>query len=102
MTEEKLDSVHLWLGYRNSYHVEQVISILKPRAFIPQHWGGLWTPFFERLKSPYSNARLDSVLNEKRIELRVQSQYMDKFRLDNNGITPIANDALKEKLGFMD
>lgn len=102
MTSEKLDSIDLWLGYNNSYHVEQVVPIMKLKAFIPQHWGGLWTPFFEGLKSPYSNARLDSVLNEKHIKLLVQSQYMDKFRLDNKGIIPISNDTLKEKLGFID
>lgn len=102
LTAEKLDSVHLWIGYNNSYHVEQVIDILKPKAFIPQHWGGLWSSFYEGLKSPYSNERLISVLKKKDIDFLAQSQYMDKFRLDANGIVPVSNDEVKRKLGFID
>lgn len=102
MDAEKLDHVDLWIGYNNSYHVEQVIPILKPKAFIPQHWGGLWSPFFEGLKSPYSNERLRSVMIKEGIDFYPQSQFMDKYRLDANGITPIPNDALKEELGFQD
>jgi L-ascorbate metabolism protein UlaG (beta-lactamase superfamily) len=100
MHAEKLDHVDLWLGYNNSYHVEQVISVLKPKAFIPQHWGGLWSPFFEGLKSPYSNERLISVLEKEGIGFYLQRQYMDKFRLDTSGITPVPNDTVKERLGF--
>lgn len=102
MDAEKLDHVDLWLGYNNSYHVEQVIPIIKPKAFIPQHWGGLWTPFFDGLKSPYSNEMLTSLLIKEGIDFHPQSQFMDKYRLDANGITPIANDEVKEELGFKD
>jgi len=100
MNEEKLNSVHLWIGYNHSKHVAQVIPVLNPRAFIPQHWGGLWTPFVDGLKSPYSNKNLTSLLLQKGIVFYSQSQYMDKYRLDANGITPIANNALKETLDF--
>jgi len=102
MDEQKLDSVDLWLGYNSSYQVEQVIPILRPKAFIPQHWGGLWNPFFEGLKSPYSNERLASVLSENGIDFYPQNQFMDKYRVDANGITCVPNDAVKKKLGFMD
>ena len=55
MHAEQLDHVDLWIGYGNSYHVEQVISVLKPGVFIPQHWGGLWSSFFEGINAPYTN-----------------------------------------------
>ncbi len=101
MDAEKLDSIDLWLGYHNSYHVEQVIPIIKPKVFIPQHWGGIWTPFFEGLKSTYSNERLTSILSKEDIEFYAQTQYMDKYRLDIKGITPIPNDTVKKRLGFL-
>jgi hypothetical protein len=102
MDAAKLDHIDVWLGYNNSYHVEQVSSVLKPKAFIPQHWGGLWYPFFEGLKSPYSNERLISVLEKEGIDFHLQRQYMDKYRLDTSGITPVPNDTVKERLGFKD
>jgi hypothetical protein len=79
-----------------------VIPILKPKAFIPQHWGGLWSPFFEGLRTPYSNENLTSLLIKQSIELHAQTQFMDKYRLDVNGIRPVPNNAVKEKLGLMD
>ena len=102
MDAAKLDHIDLWLGYNNSYHVEQVSSVIKPTAFIPQHWGGLWSPFFEGLKSPYSNERLISVLDKEGIDFHLQRQYMDKYKLDVSGITPVPNDTVKERLGFKD
>ena len=63
-----MESVDLWLGYNNSLHVKQVISVLRPESFIPQHWGGLWGDFFKGLLSPYSNERLISVLREEGID----------------------------------
>jgi len=100
MDAAKLDHIDLWLRYNNSYHVEQVSSIMKSKVFIPQHWGGLWSPFFEGLKSSYSNERLISVLDKEGIDFHLQRQYMDKFRLDASGITPVPNDTVKERLGF--
>ena len=102
MTAEKLDHVHLWIGYNNSYHVDQVIPLLKPNAFIPQHWGGLWSPFFEGLKSPYSNERLRLLLIEKGVDFHHQSQFFDKYRLDANGITPIPNDEVRARVNSID
>lgn len=102
MEEERLGSVHLWLGYNNSYYVEQVIPILKPKAYIPQHWGGLWSPFSEGLGYDYSNERLISLVMDGGIDFHAQNQFMDKYRLDADGVTPIPNDAVKEKLGFLD
>ena len=100
MESERLDSVDLWLGYRSSYYVEQVIPILKPKAFIPHHWGGLWSSFFAGPSYSFSNDRLVSVLTDVGIDLYVQKQFMDKFRLDAKGITCIKNDEIKKKLGF--
>ena len=100
MDAVKLDHIDLWLGYNNSYHVKQVSSIMKPKVFIPQHWGGLWSPFFEGLKSSYSNERLISVLDKEGIDFHLQRQYMDKYRLDASGLTPVPNDTVKERLGF--
>jgi len=102
LAAEKLDHVNLWLGYGNSIHVGQVAAVLKPRAFIPHHWGGLWTSFFDGLQYGYSNENLTSLLAKEGINLYTQNQYMDKFRLDAKGITPIPNDAVKKKLDFQE
>ena len=99
-TEEGLDSLHLWIGYNNTKHVEQVISIIKPKVFIPQHWSGVWSGFFEGLITEYSNPTLNELLIKEGISLLSQQQYMDKYKLDMNGVTRVANEKLKEKLGF--
>jgi len=99
---EKLDSIDLLVGYNNSYHVEQLIPFLKPKAFIPQHWGGMWKPFLEGIEYSYSNQRLDSLLTANNIHFYPQKQYMDKFRLVKNGVIPIPNDVVKTQLGFQD
>jgi len=96
-----LESVDLWLGYNNSLHVKQVISVMRPDAFIPQHWGGLWSDFFKGLQSPYSNERLISVLREEGIDFFPQTQFMDKYRLDKAGVIPVTNDEVKKRLGFV-
>lgn len=100
MNAEKLDGIHLLIGYNSRKHVEQLIPILKPKAFIPQHWGGVWSPFFDGLTSEYSYPSLEELLHKEGIGFYPQSQYMDKYRLNADGITPIPNDEMKQQLGF--
>jgi L-ascorbate metabolism protein UlaG (beta-lactamase superfamily) len=98
--EEKLDGVHLWIGYGSSRQVDQVIKILKPKAFIPQHWGGIWTSFFEGVSRIYKNPRLQAMLIKEGIGFYPQKQYMDKYKLDMKGVHRVPNKKVQKKLGF--
>lgn len=100
MRAEKLGGVHLWIGYGSSRQVDQVIKILKPKAFIPQHWGGIWTSFFDGLLKQYKNPRLEALLIKEGIIFLPQQQYLDKYRLDISGLHRIPNEKVKKKLGF--
>lgn len=100
MKAEELAGVDLWLGYNSSKYVERVIKILKPRAFIAHHWGGVWSDFFEGLQRAYSNPLLEELLIEKKIKFLPQQQYMEKYRLDMNGLHRVSNRKVKEKLGL--
>ena len=97
---EHLTGVDLWLGYNSGRYIEQVIDILKPKAFIPHHWGGVWSGFFEGLQKTYSNPKLKELLSNRNIAFLPQRQYMDKYRLDNNGLHRVPNQRVKKNLGF--
>jgi len=97
---EEIDSIDLWLGYNSSYQTEQLISYLNPKAFIPHHWGGVWSPFFKGLGYSYSNKRMIALTDSLGIAFYAQEQYMDKYRLTAAGVEPIPNDEIKRTLGF--
>ena len=99
-TMEKLNSLNLWIGYHSTAQVKQVIAILKPKAFLPHHWDGVWSNFFKGLLKVYSNQSLKELLARENINFLPQQQYMDKYKLDIQGIHKVPNPKVKEKLGF--
>lgn len=99
-TAAGLEGVDLWLGYGSSAQVKQVTAILRPKAFIPHHWGGLWSDFFKGPNRAYSNPKLKEYLAGENIRFLVQRQYMDKYKMDVDGIQQVPNRRVKERLGF--
>lgn len=102
MTEAGLDHVDLWLGFSEASHVAQVVSLIRPDAYIPHHWDGLFFPFFDGLPLPFSNPEVEELLDDEGVTFLPQRQYMDKYKLGANGITPMPNHHIKQKLGFPD
>jgi L-ascorbate metabolism protein UlaG (beta-lactamase superfamily) len=100
MREAELERVDLWIGTTGQAVAELVVPILRPKAYLPIHWDGLWAPFDDGMPSRLSSSSLETYLTESGIRLLRPGQYMDRWRLDTGGITPIPNEAVKEALGF--
>jgi hypothetical protein len=77
-----------------------VVPVLKPKAYIPVHWDGLWGSFEAGVTKPYSDPALETFLATSGVRLIKPAQYMDKWRLDRNGVRPISNTEVKRALGF--
>lgn len=102
MADAGLDGVDLWFGVGSTAVADLVLPVVKPKTYIPNHWDGLFNPFFAGLPFPYSDPGLESKLAADRIPLVSQRQYMDAFLLDLSGVTPVPNHEVKQKLGFSD
>lgn len=106
LTAAQLDHVELWIGYSDRNLAGAVSPVLRPKAHIPHHWDGLFSPFFSGLPFPYTSVagtgELITFFQSQGVHVLPPRQYMDKFRLTKKGVTPVANAAIKAKLGFSD
>jgi feruloyl esterase len=100
MRDAGLESVALWIGNGGKPVADLVLPVLKPKAFLPVHWDGLWGAFEAGAPGPYRDGPLEAALAAAGVELVRPMQYMDKWRLDRSGIHAVANDAVKRALGF--
>jgi hypothetical protein len=76
------------------------LPILRPRNYLPVHWDGLFGAFADGVPRPYADSSLERLLDASRVRLIKPIQYMDKWRLDRDGIRSIDNSATKKALGF--
>ena len=95
-----VDSVDLWIGTGGVDVANLVLPVLKPRAYLPVHWDGLFGAFKAGPPAPYSDAALEKLLADAKIQLVKPRQYMDKWRLDHAGLRELDNAAVKHTLGF--
>jgi hypothetical protein len=95
-----LDSVDLWIATGGKAVAELVLPVLRPKAYLPVHWDGLYGAFKAGPPQPYTDAAVETLLAQAGVRRIVPTQYMDRWRLDQNGIQVIENDATKRKLGF--
>ena len=86
--------------HRRAAGAELVVPVIRPKAYLPIHWDGLWKPFEDGLSRPFRSAALTTFLAESGVELVAPGQFMDQWRLDASGIRPRANQAVKRALGF--
>jgi hypothetical protein len=100
MREAGLDRVDLWIGTGGVAVARLVAPALKPKAYLPVHWDDFFAPFERGVTAPYSDPELEAFLAESHIQLVKPGQYMDKWRLDVDGIAPEPNEAVKRALGF--
>ncbi len=100
MRDAKLTSVDLWIGSRALAVAQLVVPVLKPKAFIPVHWDGLFGAFEAGVPKPYADSDLEAFLKASGTILVRPVQYMDKWRLDRKGVRPVANVEVKKTLGF--
>ena len=100
LADEGLDSVDLWIGSGSVAIARLVVPVLKPKAYLPVHWDGLWGAFEAGVPRPYSDPELEPFLATVGVQLVKPSQYMDKWRLDRTGIQTVPNTTVKRALGF--
>lgn len=102
MRDAGLQSVDLWIGTGGAPVAELVLPVLKPRAHLPIHWDGLYEPFERGMPKSFSDSALEAVLAKAGVRLITPRQYMDKWRLDRDGVRSVPNTAVKKALGFAD
>jgi hypothetical protein len=100
MKDAGLQSVDLWIGTGGAAVAKLVVPVIKPKAFLPVHWDGLYGAFQAGVPRPYSDPPLEEFLTMSVVRLIRPAQYMDKWRLDKNGVQPLDNSAVKRTLGF--
>ena len=100
LARARLRGVDLWIGTANQDVAALVLPVLKPKAYLPVHWDGLWRPFKDGVDKPWSDPGLERALAAAGVALVAPAQYMDKWRLDRSGVHPLDNSAVKQKLGF--
>ncbi len=96
----RIEHVDLWIGTGGAEIASLVLPVLKPAAYMPVHWDGLFDPFKSGPPAPYADAQLASLLAEKGVALIKPEQYMDKWRLDHAGVHTLDNRAVKSALGL--
>jgi len=79
---------------------KQVLPALKPKAYLPVHWDGLWGAFEAGVPQAYSDPPLEQFLKDSGVALVRPVQYFDKWRLDRKGVHALPNSSIKRKLGF--
>ncbi len=102
MKDAGLTQVDAWIGTGGLTVAQQVVPVLHPKAYVPNHWDGLFNPFWPGMPYPYKDEALRDYLNTQKISLQPQTQYFDKFVLTRGGVVKDTNHAVKSKLGFAD
>jgi hypothetical protein len=100
MKDAGLETVDLWIGSGGRAIAELVAPVLKPKAYLPVHWDGLYGAFEKGVPRAYSDPALEEFLQASGMTLVRPAQYMDKWRLDGGGVRPVDNTAVKKALGF--
>jgi len=102
MKDAELEKVDLWVGTGGAAVARLIVPVIRPSAYLPIHWDGLYAPFSAGMPRAYADAGLEQFLTSAGVKLIKPGQYMDKWRLDKAGIQPVANTAVKRALGFAD
>jgi hypothetical protein len=99
MKNAGLERVDLWIGSGAAAIAPRVLPVLAPKAFLPVHWDGLYSPFKAGVPAAYRDSRLQALLRTADVELLTPTQYGDTWRLDATGIRLIET-GLTQRLGF--
>lgn len=100
MKDAGLQSVDLWIGAPAAAVAKLVLPVLKPKAFLPVHWDDFSQPFSAGVSEGFANPELETMLDAAGVKLIRPAQYMDKWRLDPNGVTAVPNTDVKRALHF--
>jgi L-ascorbate metabolism protein UlaG (beta-lactamase superfamily) len=96
----QLTGVDLWIATGGRDVAALVLPVLRPKAYLPVHWDGLFGAFKAGVPGPFSDPELEKLLADSGVRLVKPAQYMDKWRLDRAGITSVDNSRVKKTLGL--
>jgi hypothetical protein len=74
--------------------------VLKPKAYLPVHWDGLFGPFQSGVTAPFADSTVETQLARAGVTLVRPRQYMDRWRLDRDGMHSVQNDSVKNAIGI--
>ncbi|HXC61003.1 MAG TPA: hypothetical protein VN645_16930 [Steroidobacteraceae bacterium] len=95
-----VDHVDLWIGTGGTEVASLVLPVLRPSAYMPVHWDGLFGPFKSGPPGPFADPALEKLLVDTGVTLIRPAQYMDKWRLDGTGMHALDNRTVKSRLGL--
>lgn len=102
MKDAGLTQVDAWIGTGGKPVAELVVPVIHPKTYIPNHWDGLFNPFWPGMPYPFKDDALKAYLDAQKIPMLPQKQYFDTYVLTRGGVAMDANHAMKSKLGFAD
>jgi hypothetical protein len=102
MKDAGLTQVDAWIGTGGLPVAQMVVPVLRPKAYIPNHWDGLFNPFWPGMPYPFKDDDLRKYLEAQSIPLQAQAQYFDRFVLTQAGVARDVNHDVKSRLGFAD
>lgn len=97
MAQEGLQSVDVWIGFPSTAHLRQVVPVLHPRAFVPQHWDDFWVPLLEGAGEPPNPAPLETVLDSAGSRVVMPRAVFDRFRLTPDGLEALGPGQTRER-----
>jgi len=102
MKDAGLTQVDAWIGTGGAPVAKMVVPVIHPRVYIPNHWDGLFNPFWKGMPYPFKDDDLKAYLEAQKIPLIPQKQYFDTYVLTRSGVSMKPNHEVKSKLGFAD
>jgi hypothetical protein len=100
MRDAGLQSVDLWIGAGSEAVARLVLPVLRPKAYLPLHWDGLFGAFEAGVPARYADDGTRRLLDSAGVRLVVPTQYMDRWLLDARGVHAVDNGAVKRALGL--
>jgi hypothetical protein len=100
MRDAGLQSVDLWVGAASEPVARLVLPVLRPKAYLPLHWDGLFGAFEAGVPARYADDALRRVLDSAGVRLVIPTQYMDRWRVDTRGVHPVDDGAARRALGL--
>jgi len=102
MKDAGLTQVDAWIGTGGEPVAKLIVPVIHPKAYIPNHWDGLFNPFWAGMPYPFKDDALAKYLGAQKIPMLPQKQYFDKYVLTKAGVAMADNHAMKAALGFSD
>jgi L-ascorbate metabolism protein UlaG (beta-lactamase superfamily) len=102
MKDAGLTQVDAWIGTGGLPVAQMVVPVIHPKVYVPNHWDGLFNPFWPGMPYPFKDDDLRRYLDAQKVPLMAPTQYFDKYILTRSGMTTDVNHDVKSKLGFAD